>query len=211
MSSSEFCTFIATVDTSSFGFGLEPEAMRSALEQTVEGLRRARDLAPADVAADAETVLDTIAGLVELLDEYDFDLIKISVEAPDDRRFLEFNEQRFTAAVENIGRFCGLDLNTGGASASPPPPSVGGDPPVPDSLVPPGVTEALDVGGGSVVFSSTSAFSDLVEFYTDAMGDPLFINEDEGAALWSATVDGAQATVSLSGDADGGEVLISLL
>ena len=205
-SSTDFCQFISGIDSSSFDFGLDPDGFKAAMEDTLRGIQRALDLAPPEVKEDVAFVLASLTDFVELLEEYEYNLIALGTVAAEDPRLLAFDEAAYTDAGERIGNFCGVDLSGDDDPAPPPVVGPGGGGTVPDLLVPPDVAQTLDVGNGSAIFTSTAPFDELVTFYTDALGSPLFADNTQRTALWNASVDGAMFTVGLAGE--GGNVAV---
>jgi hypothetical protein len=215
--STDFCGFIATVDASQddVGAGFDSATFRSGMEESVAGLERARDLAPREIADDVDLVLDTFLDLIALFEEYEWDIIAIGTSAGEDPRLLSFDQADFIAAVDRIGTFCGLDLTTGGEDDPAPdpigPPSNDVPDDVPAALVPPGATLRIDLGGGSFILTTTASFDDVVDFYKNTIGPPLFEEPSQMSAAWQAQVDGKLTTVSLVASAGAMEIAISII
>lgn len=215
-SSTEFCAFIADVDETQDGidFGFDTDAFRQAMEDTVAALERAQDLAPGEIEDDVDFVLGTFLDFISLLEEYDYNFMALGTQAADDPRLLAFDEAEFEAAVQRIGDFCGVDLDAGGGEVDPGTGSGGeteipGD--IPEALIPPNVVETFDIGGGSIIISTTASFAVVVDFYTELLGNPMFVNDAEMAGVWQGQFEGTQYSVSLSGDGETVEVLIAVL
>jgi hypothetical protein len=205
-STTEFCSFIADVDESQriLDDAFDPDSFREAMAATISGMQRASDLAPSEIEDDVEFVLSRFLGFVELLEEHDYNVMALATEATIDPRLSDMESPDFEAAVSRIGDFCGLDLVTDGPADDPGSASAGGgaDVALHIALVPPGVVDSTDIGGGAVLFSSTASFADLVAFYTELLGEPLFSDETEMAALFQGSYEGAQYSVSM-GAGDG--------
>lgn len=204
----EFCGFIAGIDEAqdNIDAGLDPVAFQTAMEESLRGIRRARDLAPPEVESDVQLILDAFLSFVELFEEYEWNLIAIGTNAADDPRLLAFDEVEFEAAGDRIGTFCGLDLDSGDDVEETFTDITG----IPTALVPPGVTETFDMGNGSFALSTTMVFAEAVAFYIDAIGPPVFADEDQKLALWKADVDGKSVTVSLAEVANKVEVILAI-
>lgn len=211
-SSTSFCGFIADVDENPdvLGDSLDPEFLRTAMEASVAAIEEARDLAPPEIADDVELVLDAFLAIVELFAEYEWNLIAIGIDAADDPRLTSFDEEPFTGAIDRVGAFCGLDLNADDDPPAPEPDGPGGGPAedIPSALLPPGVTETFDVGGGSFIVTSSDSFDDVVAFFTDVLGDPLFADDDQMTAVWITQFEGQMVSISMSGDGSSVEILI---
>lgn len=210
----DFCGFMSGIDAAQSGLsdGLDADSFRTAMEESVAGLRQARDLAPSEIAGDVQFVLDTFLDLVALFEEYEWNLIAIGTNATDDPRLLAFDNDAFVAAIERIGNFCGLDLNTRDGDD----PDAGGDSgldvpdEIPSALVPPEVTQSF-AGGGTFALETNLSFEDTVAFYTGVLGKPFFVDEGEMAALWTTTFEGGQVSVALGSDSGSVNILITLL
>jgi hypothetical protein len=221
--SSDFCEFIAGIDESSDDFGTDPDSFRAEMEETLAAMERARDLAPPAVRDDVTFVFNIFAGFVDLLEEYDYNLFAIGAVADTDPRILSVDEAEYDDAVARIGASCGLDLDNdpgplpGDADPNDPGPlpGAGGTQPpggVPPELVPPDLEQTFDVGNGSVVYSSTASFEDLVDFYTGVIGSPLFADPTQMVALWSgADMDGKVFTVGLGSNGETVEVVVTAI
>jgi hypothetical protein len=210
--SSDFCQFIASVDASQSGLddGFDSSVFRTAMEETVAGLERARDLAPSEIRDDVNMVLDTFLGFAELLEEYDYNFLAMGTAVEKDPRILALEQPEFIAATDRIGDFCGLDLNTGGDDTEGPDDPPAGEPVdgLPELLVPPDVTETFSLGGDSWIVSTTITYDEAVAFYTEALGAPLFEDANEKTALWNAQVGNRLTSVGLT-DEDGTVQIIS--
>ncbi len=183
------------------------------MEESLKALQRARDLAPRDVADDVDFVLSVFLDFFELLEENEWNLIAPGTSAADDPRLMAFDGDEFSAAIDRIGTFCGLDLNADDEAPPPDTSTPEGTTPgeIPEALVPAGVTETLGIGGGAYVLSTTESFEDVVAFYTDLLGDAFFVDNNQKAALWNTTYEGLQVSVSLAEAGGGVEILMSLL
>lgn len=216
-SSSEFCGFITEVDDElNLDVGAtDAESLRALVEQTQDALDRAEGLAPSEIRGDVAVIADAYDGFASLLDEYDYDVMTAFLAAEDDPRLLALEAEELAAASSRIGQFCGVAL---GVAPDPGVPDVGagGEDPdtgetgggesqygsVPDVLVPPDVVEALDMGNGAVLFRSGASFDEIVDFYTEVMGDAFFVNPDETSGVWQARIEGAVRSVTV-GAGDG--------
>jgi hypothetical protein len=215
---SEFCAFVIEVDRAQEGIevSLDPETFRESIETSVDALQQARDLAPEEIRDDVDLVATTFAEFAELLEEYRYDFVALGAGAADDPRFLAFEEAELDAATERIGEFCGIDLGTGVDRGDAEPPDADGGEPgdgdaLADALTPPGVTESAAMGSGTTLFSSEASFQEAVDFYLDALGPALFVNEDEESAVWSTVYEGAAVSVNVSGQGGGLEILVAIL
>lgn len=213
-SSTEFCAFIADVDESQqmLDTAFDGDSFREAMEATIDAMQRSRDLAPSEIEEDVDFVLDRFLDFIELLEEYQYNLIALGTEAASDPRLQALESAEFQAAVDRIGDFCGIDLNTSGESdGAGTGPGGGGDAAgeLPAALVPPGVVDTADIGGGAVLFSSNAPFADLVDFYTQVLGEPLFVDDTEMAALFQGSYEGTPYSVSMAGGDGTIEMLVT--
>ena len=210
-SSTEFCAFIADVDDSQqqLDLAFDPDSFRQAMEDTITGMERARDLAPSEIADDVDFVLDGFLGFVELLEEYEYNMLALGTEALEDPRLVVLESPEFEAAVNRIGEFCGLDLDTGDDDEMSDPGGSEATGDLPTALVPPGLVETISVGGGAVLFSSNAPFAELVDFYTALLGNPMFVDDGEMAALFQGSYEGTQYSVSMAGGDGTIELLVT--
>jgi hypothetical protein len=184
--------------------------MESQFSDLGDALDEWADRAPGEIEDDVELMVDTIRGLIELLEEYDYDFLAIGLSASDDPRFLALESDEFTAASERVSEFCGYDFDapSSGSSSSDGGGSSGGGgfagavelpEDFPEGLIPPDaeLEFVADLGFGlTVQYTSTATVSEITDYYTDAMGDPLFAAAD--SASWFATEGGTATTVTVS-------------
>lgn len=216
-SESNFCGFIAQADEelNPDPAGFDPDSFRELIEQTQRVLERAQELAPDEVRSDVALIAEAYEGFASLLEEYDYNIMAVSTAAADDPRLLALESDELAAASARIGQFCGVDLgvspDVGAGDTGDETP--GGDQSeygdIPNVLVPPDVVEALDMGSGAVLFRSDAPFDAIVDFYTDALGTPFFVNTDEQSGVWQGRVAGVVRSVTV-GPGDGVfEVLVA--
>jgi hypothetical protein len=216
-STTDFCAYVGDLDESQevIDDSFDPDTFRASIEAALEALDRARDLAPAEIRNDVEVVAGTFEDFAELLEEYDYDLMAIAVGAPDDPRFLAFDGEEIVAASERIGAFCGIDLDDGAGGDEPPSGGASGDGGeaggLVDVLTPPGVTETLDMGNDTILFRSDASFGEVADFYLEAIGGALFVNDDEESAVWRTDFEGVGITVNVSGQDGGVEILLAVV
>lgn len=163
------------------------------------------DDAPGEIRDDVNTLVDGMRGLIEVLEEYDYNFIAVGTNAANDPRFLALDDPKFQEASDRIADYCGFDTSdpvgsTGGGSGGG---SVGGgafstDLPddFPSRLVPPesAVGAVVDAGFGlTIEFTSTATADDMKAFYEDELGNPTFA--DSESVLWT----NATETVTING------------
>lgn len=218
-SSTSFCGFVSSIDTAqpsaqpSLGPGFDPTSFQVAMEESVAAIRRARDLAPGEIAADVQYLLDSFSTVVELYEEYEWDLVEVATSALDDPRLTSLDEEALDAATSRIGAFCGLDL-TGHGNGDPIDEGSGpGDVPanLPDALIPPGVTASEDIENGSFTMSSSASFNEILAFFNAEMGDPIFLDEGSMTAVWNDNVEGKITSVNAQGVGGSVEIVIAIL
>ncbi len=178
--------------------------------------------APGEIEGDVRTLVDTMRALIELFEEYDFDLIAIGTNAADDSRFTAVDSDAFQAATERISDYCGYDIeisSTGGSAPSGG--ASGGDggsgfvadlpEDFPAELVPPDAElEIVSRFGPSltVQFSSTATIDEVVAFYRDALGEPNLVSSE--SVLWSIFETNKITTVNVAGTDGDLEIVISI-
>ncbi len=175
--------------------------------------------APSEIRSDVGIIVDTMKGFFELLEENDFDFMAVALAAEDDPRLAALDSTKFNAAVDRLNEYCGYDIesavDTGSNSGSGTATAVSGSGSsaaggfaqgtlpegFPENLIPPDSTIGAsgDFGVGSAVeFASTATLNDVIEFYKNELGDPMFSSPSNGT-LWSV-IDGTKATsVTISG------------
>lgn len=165
--------------------------------------------APSEIRDDARLASETMRGLIELLEENDYNVFALGGAAAADPRFAAIESPEFTAATDRIAAYCGievpaapaLDGGAAGGGTAPFNPTFGeGTLPedFPEELIPPssqvGVT--ADAGLGlTVQFMTTATIDEVIEFYTDLLGSPLASDSD--GTIWSQISASSGATVSV--------------
>jgi hypothetical protein len=200
--------------------------LESQFSQLGDALEEWADRAPGEIEDDVEVMVDALRGLIELFEEYDYDFLAIGLGASEDPRFLALESDEFTAASERVSEFCGYDfevpsggLSDGGTSSDGGGSTGGGGggfsgavglpDDFPEELTPPDseVTFAGNLGfGDTVSFSSTATIAEIVEYYTDALGDPTA--SDSESALWSVIGSETLTTVAVTGTDGDLEVVV---
>lgn len=213
-SESDFCRFASEVgdELDLVAGGFDADSFRAAVEQSREALATAQDLAPAEISGDIALFVEAYDGFVSLLEEYDYDLTALALQASDDPRLLAFETEELAAASRRIGAFCGADLGFEPDEGTADGDGDGGDGEygdVPDVLVPPDIIEAFDMGPGTVLFRSGATFEEIVDFYTQAMGEALFVDNGEQAGVWQARIDGVVRSVNVSAGESSVEILVA--
>ena len=172
------------------------------------------DNAPSDIRDDASVAAETMRGLIELLEEYDYGLLATMASAAGDPRFVALESSAFTEATNRISEYCGIEVEAptvgGGAGDTPFNPTFGeGELPedFPDELVPPasevGLTAVAGLGA-TIEFQSTGTLEEIKDFYNDVLGQPSF--SDGESTVWLEFSASGGRTVPVIGS--DGELLI---
>lgn len=200
----------------------DADDLEAELKEMNKLLDRWADDAPSEIRDDVRTIVDTMHGFFEILEENDFDFMAMAFAAEDDPRLAALDSAEFTAATNRLNEYCGyedIDVDSGSGSATAIPDSDGSssggftnDGTLPEDfpapLVPPDSTVefAGDFGVGSgAEFSSTATVDDILDFYKKALGDPT-LSSSEGT-IWSTFQDGQAITVTVSGSDGAVEIL----
>lgn len=209
-SNSNFCSPDATdVVFDSLDFtSLDPANLRDQFEQLDDALANWEDNAPNEIEDDVRTLVGGMRGLIEILEENDFNFLAVGTTAANDPRFLALDDPKFEEAADRISDYCGIDntnpVTSGGSTGSGGSGgggSTGGftvDLPddFPAELVPPDSTLGFagNVGFGlTVEFTSDATADEMKDYYEAELGAPTFA--DSESILWSV---GAR-TVTISG------------
>lgn len=179
--------------------------------------------APAEIEGDVRILVDAMRALIELFEEFDFDLVAIGTAAADDSRLTTLDSDAFQAATVRISEYCGYDIATSSTgSAAPSGSESGGDgggsgfavalpDDFPAELVPPdSELEIVSSFGPSltVQFSSTATIDEILAFYEDALGEPSIVSDE--FALWSIFETNKITTVNVTGTDGNLEIVISI-
>ena len=194
--------------------GLDPEALEEQFNRLDEALDHLEDRAPNEIEDDVKTVAEGMRGLIELLEENDYNFFALATAAEDDPRFLALDDPKFQEASDRIAEYCGFDNDVPASSGGGSVPGGGGgafsvDLPedFPEDLVPPDSTIGFagNVGfGDTVEFTSTATAEEVKSYYEGVLGDPTFA--DSESILWSS----ATRNVTISGT-DGAVTVIVIL
>ena len=108
-SNTNFCQFNEEInnglDDVDF-FAGEPDDVSAAFRQIRDNMARAVGLAPSEIRDEVALLSEGIKGLVELLEDYDYDMFAVP---EDDPRLAAVNDERYDEAVDRINDFCGFD------------------------------------------------------------------------------------------------------
>jgi hypothetical protein len=169
--------------------------------------------APAEIAGDVAVLARGMRGLIDLLEEYDFDLVALA-DAESEPRLQALEDPEFEAASLRVSQYCGLPPgpSIGGVDSGPTGSTGGGSATgsdssaVPDDfpreLVPPDSTVVV-VGsagfgfGPTVEFTSTADTADVFAHYEEVLGAPTFV--ESGGTSWSFITDTGLVTISITG------------
>lgn len=204
-SNSDFCSadnLDSVFDSTHFtNFG----DLKSEFEKLDDALDALQDNAPNDIEDDVDTVVDTLRGLIELLEENDYNFVALA-SAQDDPRLLALDSDEFNEASDRVGDYCGFDIGDSGDGGGLSVPGGGGSPggsfsvdlpeDFPSELVPPDseVGAVVDAGFGlTVEFTSSSTTEEVKAYYEDELGTPTFA--DSESVLWT----NASQTVTITG------------
>ena len=187
------------------------------------------DRAPGEIDDDVDIVVDTIRGLTELFEDYDYNFIAIGRDAGDDPRFVALDSDEFAAAADRISEFCDFDVDLpssggsgGGGSTAPAGDSDSGGgggftagqlpDDFPEELVPPdsefGFVARITITL-TVEFTSTATIGEIVAFYEEALGSPTVVTNE--SALWSIVEEDKFTTVNVTGTDGDLEIVVALV
>jgi hypothetical protein len=215
--SEEFCVFIGDYaeDLDLSPIGMSPEDIQALFEDNLDAIKQAEGIAPSEIRGDVGLFVDAYGGFVELMREFEYNFLAMGTSALDDPRLLAMEDPELEAAGERIEAFCGIE----GQFIQTPPSSDGGSDgsggvvpgatlpdDFPDALVPPGgqVVAAIDVGGSQTVgFELDGSGDDVIAYYTEILGDPLFQSSEPFGAAWSAGYEGETVNVTMAEYAPG--------
>ena len=121
-------------------------------------------------------------GLIDFLDENQFNFLAITEDSLDDPRLLALEDPALEEAGNRIEEYCGIENfiapnpapSAGGGSGSLPGATVPSD--FPSDLEPPGGVVVANVnvaGATSVTFDTEASADDVIEYYTELLGPPV--------------------------------------
>lgn len=166
------------------------------------------DDAPSEIRADAQIIVNSVRGLIEVSEENDYDLIAVALNAEDDPRILALDSDDFLTATDRLSEYCGYDvappLDGPTLSLDPGSPGDLGDGTLPDDfpeeLIPPDsmVEFAGLIGPGiGAQFTSTATIDKILAFYEDVLGPPT-VTSDE-STIWSIFENNTLTTATIMG------------
>lgn len=178
--------------------------LQEQFEQMDDFLEDWADSAPGEIRDDVNTLVGGMRGLIEVLEENDYNFLAVGTNAANDPRFLALDDPEFQAASDRVAEYCGFDntnpVTSGGGSTGSGGSTGGFSVDLPDDfpseLVPPNSTLGFagDVGFGlTVEFTSDATADEMKAYYEAELGNPTFA--DSESILWTSGL----RTVTISG------------
>lgn len=219
-SDSAFCSpasVDAVFDSLDFTTGLDD--LEPQFRRLGDALDEWADRAPREIEDEIDVLVGALRGLIELLEEYDFNFLAIGASAENDPRFAALDSDEFQKASDRISEYCGYDIDSSSPDSALPSGGGGGagggftaaalPDDFPEELVPPD-SEIGFVGrfgpGLTVEFTSTATIEEIVAFYREAIGEPSLV--DDESSFWSVFEADSVITVAVTGTDGDLEVVV---
>lgn len=179
----------------------DAEAFEASARESVSAMERLQGSVPRELEGPYATLLEANRELIDLLEEYDWDIFSIPEDEP---TMMNMLSEEVVAAAEAMIEYCGISI----PGPEPTDPGEMGDL---EELMPPRAGEVLSTSPILMVESSAS-YEDLVDHYTDVLGrGPVNEGTEDGQrnATFLGERDGGPVVVFIEEAADGIVVAIS--